>query len=162
MFKLTAPLNFMLPKKHNNKLVVSYLSCVYKHTLLEKTSRLYQICCVIRPPFWEFISSMRTFIACHIPVRWSRVQIGCGQISPWASATRDLGKRLAFTLFSQLGATLTIIGQQSHTKEQHNHCLNYLADSIKVALGIGNWQLRIGHLRILNSLQWFSWVTTKQ
>ena len=34
------------------------------------------------PWFWGFISSMGSFIACHIPDWWSRVQIGFDQISP--------------------------------------------------------------------------------
>ena len=33
-------------KHNNNKLVGSYLRCTYNHVLLEKTSRLYQICCL--------------------------------------------------------------------------------------------------------------------
>ena len=35
-----------------------------------------------RPWFWGFISSMGSFIAFHIPDRWSRVQNGFDQISP--------------------------------------------------------------------------------
>ena len=37
---------------------------------------------------------MRSFIACHIPDRRSRVQIGFDQISPSACSTRDPGARL--------------------------------------------------------------------
>ena len=46
-----------------------------------------------RPPFWGFISSIRSFIACDIPDRQSRVQIGFDQISP-LGRERDLGTRL--------------------------------------------------------------------
>ena len=44
--------------------------------------------------FRAFISNMRSFIACHIPDRQSRAQIGFDQLSPLALSTRDLVTRL--------------------------------------------------------------------
>ena len=78
-------------KKNNNKLVGSYLRYAYNHILLGKTSRFYKT--------WGCISSMHSLIACHIPIRRSRVQIEFDQISPSALRTIcNLGARLHFPL----------------------------------------------------------------
>ena len=43
---------------------------------------------------WKIIAGMRSYIACHIPDKRSRGQIGFDLISPSAASLRDLGTRL--------------------------------------------------------------------
>ena len=79
------------------------LSSAFNHILSVCNLQLNQSRCLTRLPFWGFISSMCCFIACHIPDRRWRAQIGFHQISPSALLTRNLG----------------------YETIRYTHCLNY-------------------------------------
>lgn len=100
-FKLIVALNLIIPKRissNNSMLVGSYLIYFFKHVLLGKTSRLYPIRRLTWPPFWEFISSPRSYIG------WSRSQIGFDQ-KIWVRDQTFLWRRhcgYIYSLFTRL------------------------------------------------------------
>ena len=119
---MTHPLSALA---HLPYFLTSLLRYAYNHVFifLEKTSRLSQIRSLTRLKL-RIISSMRSFIASHIPDRLSRVQIGFDQISPSSSSTRDLGTRLASTLTGMKLQTNPSDSQSNNASDTH---LNSLA-----------------------------------
>ena len=88
---------------NNNKLVGSYLRCASNPFCYRKLHGSIKFV-VQHVELWGFISSMRSFVACHIPDRQSHVQIGFDQprsqsssaISDVTSPVNLVGKRLGF------------------------------------------------------------------
>ena len=112
------------------------LSSAFNHILSVRNLRLYQSRCLTRPPFQGFISSTCCFIACHIPDRWWRAQIGFDQISPSALSTRDLG----------------------YETISYTHCLNYWKlEGGGTAMTLTDKSTRHSKLKvILFSKQWYN------
>ena len=113
------------------------LSSAFNHILSVCNLQLNQSRCLTRLPFWGFISSMCCFIACHIPDRRWRAQIGFHQISPSALLTRNLG----------------------YETIRYTHCLNYwkLGGGRRTAITLTDKSTRHSKLKIiLFSKQWYN------